>query len=94
VIAFNLSLCLWVIRLSAHEEEVLTGVIEARARATAAIGLGYTSVPEMKFDVTKQIRLFCASGIFPSDCCPDELGIAVFFHLNTILFLRPDGTRM
>lgn len=43
--------------------------LQAEMQRATAIGLGYQSVPEMKYDVTNQIRLFCASGKYLFAMC-------------------------
>lgn len=39
-----------------------SAVLEAKMQEATALRYGYASVPAMKFDVTKKIRNFCASG--------------------------------
>ncbi|MDA0194169.1 MAG: asparagine synthetase B [Bacteroidetes bacterium] len=43
--------------------------LQAEMQRTTAIGLGYQSVPAMKYDVAKQIRSFCASGKYLFAMC-------------------------
>ncbi len=42
---------------------------EAKMQEATAIGLGYPNVPAMKYDVTKCIRQFCASGRYLFAMC-------------------------